>query len=341
MNWFSSHTNRYSFEMVDPSDINLSRGTLHGFLEGSLTYGYYTDTRWSGNLKFYEPNYIENSLIRIYHHVDEWDYHNELGTFFVDDISSQYGENYGIKNFSLSSMISRVSNQLFTSNYTIGKGKYSKDVLKELFDFGNVQFEIDSEVSNRAYKSSIVYEVCSSLLSAIFDVCDNSSGRLSLNGRGLVLVNRYISPFSKEPEFHLRDAGIIGEISETDPKYNSANRVIVSYSDGKKTISGYRQLSSLYPNAQINSGRYIDSQYTVTDLNPPTKQGARDLAAYYLEYGLDFYKEWSFNSVYIPMSDGCVFSVDIDDIDRKVLLKTRTINLNPLMECNLYVKELL
>lgn len=342
---------RFTFEMIDPFDLSETRGNLENVLSCSITMGYYTDTRVSAQLVAVNHNYVDYSLIRIHHYVDAEGYHKELGTFFVSG-RSKSKENATEETFNLTSMLDRVSEDLFTANYVISKGKTSRDILADIFKKYSVSYSIGSGVGSKIYQKATVYEIGSNVLETLHEIADSSTARIDVNGHGTVTVTSYIAPSKKTPIFSFNDHNgtVYGSISKTNTPFEAVNRLIVASDkevrtttkDSKgKTVtktdvrhaSGFADVASSSAVSYNKLGRRRTEFETVDELNPFTNAQAQNLAKSKLGNFEQDPAEYMFSGIYYPFNLGDVVTVGIDNKYQNVFVKNMEIDLSPGMIC--------
>lgn len=341
MDWTDkTRRDRFIFEMVDPFDLDSSRGYLKNVIEGSgrITQGYYTDTRVSATIEVADHNYVDYSLIRIHHYVDSMseNYHNELGTFFVSS-RTEVDNQTNKETFNLTSMLDRISEDALPYNYVISKGKTAHEVLKDLFGKFNVAYSIASDASNKTYTSTVVYEVGSSVLSTILEIADEAKLRVDVNGHGVVTVSNYVTPSSKTPifEFNKSNGTIVGPVTKTNNAFDAVNRVIVTSSKDDKTVVGYADVEDSSKIAYSKLGRRNASVEQISDLSPFTDQQAKNEAQKSIKDFDQDPSEYTFQGLYFPSNTGEAILIN----DVKTMLQTRDINLSAGMVCDYTLKE--
>lgn len=343
MDWTDkTREDSFIFEMLDPFDIESSRGYLEGVVSGSpsLTFGYYTDTRISGSLESINSNYIDYSLIRIYHIVRNWGYKNELGTFFVSNKDGAHNQAYK-RSFDLVSMLCRVSDDALPYNFVIQQGATAKETLLRLFSDYGMSCTINA-TNDKQYSSSVVYEVGENVLSVMMDIANDANLRLELNGHGTVLVTNYQSPSKSQGsvfDFADDNGTISGDITETNDWFGTVNRVIVSSDQDEQTVSGFADRDSSSKVSYNNLGRRNAAVESVTDLTPFTNDGASSKASSLLGTYEEDPTEWTFEGIYIPYEIGSIVTLTLKGVTRYAMIKNKTVKLQPGMLTGYTLKE--
>lgn len=341
MNWLdSTREDTLTFEMVSPFSYD-SMGMLDGvILDGSsLTYGYYTDSRVSGTLNVVDSNYIDNTLIRITHHVQADDYAKVLGTFFVtsDDLSYEHGVYSG--SLELHSMIQALSDDIHRDCFTIANGTYASTVIKSLVGYEGLQLNLTSCPDHR-YSDAKVYDYGENVLTTVFDQCDLMGARLDVDGYGTIQVNKYAEPSAQTPmfdfDFSSPQSVIAGSVSVSSDRFTTINGTGIHFK-GKNANGNDAEyfatadVSSASPASFGRRGRRVIKTYNVTDMQPPTQKQAQNLANRYLDENDDEALEYSFTGFYIgDLTEGSVVRFSLDGQTwRKCLVKSMDVSLSP------------
>lgn len=346
MDWLDkSRLDRFTFEMVDPNDINSSRGFIDGVItsECSIDFGYYTDTRVSATLKAVESNYIENSLIRIRHFVDDAGFSEELGTFFVKSIDGSSDPGSTVDTFSLMSMMTRISDDKFVKNYSIAKNAYAKTLLAQLFkDFG-CDCSMLASCGDKRYGDTKVYDYGQGVLSVAFDLCSDIGARMDVDGHGRIVVSPYVAPSSKTAtaSFTEDNGTVIGHISKSDDLYSTINRYGVVYKDSEKDkqYQGYADVASTSKMSRGRRGRRVTEIETLNELSPASNRGATAQSKIKLAENDDRTVEYGFDSIYFPREMVDIANIEYNGETNKCMLKSRTVKLSPGMPCTNTYKE--
>jgi hypothetical protein len=331
---------RFVFEQIDPLNLDISRGYLEGVvLRGSsLSEGYYTDTRISGQLEIVNANYIENSMIRIHHHVDEWDYHNVLGTFFVllGDASYQHGVWSGV--LELKSALYGLQEDYWAWNYTIPAGSYTNSVFGSIFDTCQRKYSILSSVNNTKYAQALCHEFGKNILTSVFETCDKCNARLGVNSSGVVTVSPYINPANIAPifeyDYDAKDSLIVSEVTRFDNGADRPGRVGVGFKSGDTEILAYSDVSSASSASRQRRGYTKTNIHTLSDMSPQTKAQAQQLAKNYLGEESTLTEEFEFESLYVPLHQGDTVRLTIDGKTYICLVK----NVEPKFEPGMAMK---
>lgn len=296
-------TDLIHFVMVDPNNLDSVYGDLEDVQLGSstITYGYYTDTRYSSQITFLrDNNYVDNMWIRIIHEVPAQDYVNELGTFIPVSPNVNYDGTI-TKELDLQSPLWGLTDDLTVSNFTIAKNTSYIDAFKRVCTTCNRPYLLENPNDYKA-QSAIVYEPGTSYLDILMDLADATNNRVDLNGHGQIIFSPLVDMRTLSPTWELdaddpRSMIREGTVKMEPESEEIPNRIIVingSYvgvadiPDGKEYSSSQRgyikaesySVSSVKSNSQAKSlaQSYLDSytkitQWTMDTLYFPAKCG--------------------------------------------------------------------
>ena len=148
------------FQMIDPNNLDVVFGDLTDVQLGSseLTYGYYTDTRYSCGISFLKSNnYVENAWVRIIHDVPEEGYSNELGTF-IPTSPSEERKGTVIVSLDLQSPLWGIKEDLITAKLSIGKKTSLLEAIKRVCESCNRPYLLKNPNDSITTKA-VVYDV--------------------------------------------------------------------------------------------------------------------------------------------------------------------------------------
>lgn len=177
------------FQMVDPNDIDTVYGDLTDVQLGSssITYGYYTDTRYSSGISFLKSNnYVENAWVRIIHDVPGEGYSNELGTF-IPSSPSEARKGAVIVTLDLQSPLWGLKDDMLTAKFSIGKNTSLLKAMKRIMDDSNRPYLLNNP-NDTAAADAIVYDVGETKLKILHDLADQSGNRIDIDGHGRLII---------------------------------------------------------------------------------------------------------------------------------------------------------
>ena len=289
--------------MVDPNNLDEDYGEIEDVQLGSspITYGYYTDTRYSSQITFLrDNNYLERTWIRIVHEVPADGYTNELGTFVPVSPSTNYG-GAGTMSLNLQSPLWAISNDFTTAAYTISKGTSLVKAFQNVCNTLHRAYVLNAPNDYLA-GSAIVYEPGTSYLSILFDIANNSNNRVDLDGHGRITLDPAVSFQDKSAVMDLdaddpRSIIIANTLKMETESDEIPNRVIVI----DESYSGYADLpdGSEYSAAQrgyVKAEKYSGSGITS---NAQAKTLAQTLLNNYTKV-----THWTMQTLYFPAKCG-------------------------------------
>lgn len=312
MDWTTSkREDAFVFEMLDPMSFT-SRGLLEGVLiDGStVTQGYYTNERISGQLELDDSNLIENSLIRITHTAGDW--RNVLGTFYQASDKSSYSHGRYSGPLDLKSCINGIADDGLPGHWAINEGEWTKAATDNLLRQTMRPYRIESGANDRRVGSTTIYDVGETVLSILFDICSIGGNRLEAGSDGTMLITRYISPSEKTPVwvFSPNDGMVIGEIERTRNTYETAARSVVVGKSGDEEFFAQANVSSGSAASSSVRGRMVTTVHNESSLSSWVE--AQSKADAYLADDSAESIEYAFQSRYVPLVAGNVVTLNLD-----------------------------
>lgn len=291
------------FQMVSPNNLDDVYGDLTDVQLGSssLTYGYYTDTRYSSGISFLKSNnYIENAWVRIIHDVPKAGYSNELGTF-IPTSPSEVRKGAVIVTLDLQSPLWGIKDDYTTSKFTIGAKTSLLEAFKKVCKTCNLDYILQSPNDTKTTKA-IVYDIGESYLNILFDICSKTENRMDLDGHGRIILCPSQDQSTLTPIWTLdaddpRSMIIEGTI-KMDPTIDDApSRAIV--------INGNIVGVADVPNGLTYSAqqRGYTKAVKYTDSNANNVNKAISMASNYLN-SYSTSNQWTMNCLYFPCRCG-------------------------------------
>lgn len=321
-------------DMVDPHDLTKVLGTLEGvdLADSSLSWGYYADTRVSGSISTIDDNYIDHSLLRIVHLIPEWDYEQPLATLWVKGDDTEYTNGVWKTTYDLMSAMATLQNDYTTTPLTVDSGAMYIDVVKHLLEGANRPYKINNPRDYRFMRAR-VYEMGDSRMSNIFDMTTATKNRVNVDPLGYVTINRWDTPAEREPIFKLELEGeqtnVIESISRTSDRLQTENMVIVSAGTEDKTVVGWARSNG--EESFAARGYTLAKVVSLDNLSPLTKARADQEAESRLKSAVLASTEWSFDCLYLPLTEGDVITMSVPEGkfggDYKCLVKNVELNL--------------
>lgn len=345
--------------LISPTNPDHVYGELTGvdWAGSSLSAGYYTDTRTSGEITFVGDGWKpRGAFIRIVYEIPEWDYSRELGTYApVKDPATRSNGQWETK-LELHSMPYTMSLDIATCPMQIAAGASILTAMKtELENAGRAYiFKAPNDYRTTSPK---LMETGKSRLSRLFELCSMSDNRLDVDGHGRMVIEPYVLP-SKKP--------VVARIDLSDPRgiaFDGVQRstnwlempttaaVSYSYSDKdsdgnmvQREINAAVSVTATNHASRIVRGYNIVDFHSVSELSPATGFGAQAKAKEYLERDAYEKIEWELKSKFLPCWEGDVIELVVPDGDpeyagvRRCLVKNVDLAF-PTMDMTLTLKE--
>lgn len=291
------------FKMVDPNNLDQIYGDLDlvQLSSTTITYGYYTDTRYSSSIKFLrENNYVENMWIRIIHEVPADNYTKELGTFIP--ISPQIDYNGTITvSYDLQSPLWALTNDFCTSSFTVAKNTSYLNAFAKACDNCHRPYLFKNANDYKPQKA-VVFEAGTSYLNILMDISNATNNRVDVDGHGRITLSPSIDKKTLSPSWELdaddpRSMIIKGSIKMEAGTDERPNRTIVI----NNSIVGVADLPDGSEFSAAQRGYIKAKTYSVSTANNKSK--AESLAKSYLD-GFSKNTEWSMETLYFPAQCG-------------------------------------
>ena len=349
------HTDKLTFLMVDPSNIDVTIGELTGVeLSGSsVVASYYTDTRTSASLTLHDSNYVRGSFIRIIHEVPEWNYRNVLGTYIVTDESADRSNGEWVTKLDMKSRLWGLSSDYPANAWGIGAGTMVNNAVEDVFRSCGFKHKALSP-NDRRISQAMVLESDKSQLQRLFALMKSGNNRLDVDPYGYITYGKYVKPADKTPSMTIDLAdeyGIVQDSISRDTDWTSIPTrvtVLFKWTDDVNGKSVDRQIvgraNATGEHSIARRGFCMDDLHNESDLQPRNQWRANQLANQYLQNDQHEKVEWSLTTMYVPLWEGDVVNVVVHDGEerfrgtRKCLVKEVEIGLKK-MSMKLTLKE--
>lgn len=328
------------FVMVDPNNLDNAYGDIDDVQLGSstITYGYYTDTRYSSRITFLKDNnYVRNAWIRIVHEVPAEGYSNELGTFVPTSPDVQYNGAV-MESYTLQSPLWAMMNDLTTASFSIGKGTSFVSAFERVCDTCKRPYILQNPNDWMA-QQAVVYEAGTSYFDIISDIASATNNNIELDGHGRITLSplsdmRYLSPSWDIDADSSRSIVIQGSIRMEPDAEEIPNRIIV--------VGGaYVGVADLPDGSEYSAAQrgYVKAEkYSGSGVKDSAQ--AKSLAKAYLDSYAKV-TQWSMTTLYFPAKCGenvrftldgkkhiCMIQsidpVDLDTMTMKITLREVT-----------------
>ena len=298
---------------IDSHNLDLVRCEIKNVQqEGSITWGYDSDTRVSASISVLDPDFPDGSWIRLV--ADKTDgTKDELGTFVISHIQREIvGENSILATYDLQSVLWSVSEDRAARHYGIGSGVKFQNAFAAVCNVCGRKYAFLPGSKNSTIGSNIVYEVDDSILTIMFDLVDRSNNRLDCDSHGRITVGAYTAPKSRSVDDTIdeRDSRSIvldDSLTEDDSSGEAYNRTIVYY---KGRPEGAENDIEILASSDVSTSDSISSNKTgftraqvhsINEMSPVTQARANQLVNTYLADDRDRGIERSRKIMWIPM----------------------------------------
>lgn len=341
---------KFTFELVPPNKLNDSYGELENvdISSVSITEGYYTDTRIQGKLTYYGENPHRQAYIRIKATDTVTGYTEELGTFIPtsDDVTIEGG--VAKTTLNLESILYGISMQKLQQAWTFKNStKAYTNILNILSDKCNIEyparnFDFDKHgqyisPSDKEVASSALADAGSSILELLYGICNATDNRLDVDGHGVVLFYRYITPANKTPTFTItcnsEDSVVLDGVTRSSNYLEMASQVTVHATSSNSDTVYTSTQTATGEKSLPQRGYIVGKYYDVSDMSPFTQAEATSRAKRYLATAQNENIEWTLTTEYMPIYTGDVGMLEgLQDNykygeSKKVLVKSRDIDL--------------
>ena len=308
-------------QMVDPNNLDEVYGDINDVQLGStpVTYGYYTDTRYSSKITFLrDNNYVENMWVRIVHEVPSDGYVNELGTFIPVSPNVDY-QGAVTQSYDLQSPLWALNNDLCTSVFSVGKGASFVNAFKRACENCNRPYILQNP-NDFAAEKAVVFEAGTSYLQILMDIAGATNNRVDLDGHGRIVLAplvdmRYLSPAWELDVDDPRSMVIEGTVKMEPESDEVPNRTIV--------VNGnYIGVADLPDGAEYSAAQrgYIKAQkYSGTGIK--SNSAAKAMAQAYLD-GFSKVTQWSLSTLYFPCKCGENVTFKIDGVKHLCMIQS-------------------
>lgn len=327
--------------MVDPRDPDSVRGKLEGFTGGTITEGYYTDTRVSGSIDLVGGNYVRNSRVRVV--ASKGGYREELGTFYVTDDAATLQDGAWKTTLTLNSTLYGLSKDIAERAVTYGGGTWCMDAVQDIMNLTGTAY-IRSSKRDRMITSPVSMDGGKSYLSRVFALTksDMANNRVDVDGHGRIVTMPYEPPSSRTATFEIRfddQRGMAQDGIKRTSTWNQApGRFIVAYKNGdSETVASY-DVSGHASSGE--RGYMLANYYTVNSQDGYTWQQLYDMARHYAAVNDSDGAEFELSVAYMGLHEGDVGNIVLPSGDGdagysgklKVLVKSVDISLPDMTE---------
>lgn len=293
--------------MIDPHNLEVIRGELIGVEKVTLTDGYYSDTKISGNIETVADNYIGGSWLRIV--VDGQD----VATLGIQSNKATQAPDGGEgKTYDLQSVLWMLDSDIAYQLYTIGQQTRASTAIKTVARTCGKEVIFQAGCRDAIYTSAKIYERTDSYRTILADICSKANNQLGVDGHGRISIAAYVEPAAKNPAWSLDaddERGVILSpgYEDSDSSGEAYNRTVVvaenPNSDGKPLVASAdaaatSAISSAY------RGWTRTNVHDVSDMSPFNQAQAQKLVNQYAPDDRSQGKTRDCTCMYFPVKAG-------------------------------------
>lgn len=321
---------------VDPNDLKTIRGELTGVQGGRLDLQYYGDTRCSATIETVgDTGWDGSAALRIVHTVGDY-----TGVMLVETLFTGFvqrvpwdGQTDGIhRTYEVAGTLFGVESDILTG-VSVARGTSALDVVRQMCKAANRPYRIGPNATDYIFGSSHVYDAGASRLEILFDACERSGNRLSVDADGVYTFDRYVPPSQLGPTYScaagMQRGMVIGPIEGEEAWMSAPSTVIVSAESDNRSITARAKIAAGMPQAHAVRGYDVADYRPVTDLSPFDQSTARALAERYLREDYDEVETIRHSLMYRPLREGDIeLLVEANGTRRRWLVSGASIDLS-------------
>lgn len=322
-----THTPDLTVQMIDPHNINISRGILDGVTKVTITDGYYSDTKISGSLETVDDNYIPGSWLRVL--IDD----EPAATFAVQKVSiKQAPENAKEKTYDLQSVLWMLDEDITGNIYTISANTKCSSVLKNIVKtVCGKSLELMAGFNDGMFNQAVSFERTEAFRNILASICSSTGNELTCSPKGAVAVQRYNAPAQKEiswtidaddPNGIVLDPGY-EDSEETGSAYNRTIVIATSTAgENEQTIMAYSNAPATSSISDNVRGYTRAQVHQISDMNPFNYDRAMQLVNTYAPSDRSQGVQRDATCMYWPVKGGEVIKWVQNNESTKYLVQT-------------------
>ena len=259
-NWFRDGIiNELEIEMIEPTQLGVSRGMLSGFVRGNFTFGYYTDLKVSGTIEIADADFKPNSLIRIWHKatLGNDSIRQMLATCFVSDANLEYAYGRYTGVLELSSMLLRFDGDRMHYDGGFNSGQKALEFFRYQVESQGGEVYIHPALNEKTLPVT-VWEFGDPSRSRLQMCADATGAQIGVDSYGRITLTPYTIPFQRSLTFNLpkgEDSIVLTGVSVNNNIYSMPNRSVVKYTWEKEVFYGQADLEGDHPASRAKRGR--------------------------------------------------------------------------------------
>ena len=350
MDWAASGiANSFDFEMVDPFDLDVSKGVIQGVTSAKLNEDYGSDYGSALSLGLDGAQVDLDCAVRVWHTAtlgtDEVT--EELGTFLIDKKPGNYKYGRYTGTLSLQSSLLRLGTDKRVGDRAVGSGSAIVPTLTSIMQASGATVAISPDFSGTATLSaSHVWEDGKSALEECKRLAEAIGGHLVTDTHGRVGMEPAITDAANlAPCFTIGPGIALAGVGIDDA--DVVNRVGVTYKSGNTVYRATATVPSTHPWHWARIGRWASLNQSVNSVTGTIQTALQRLADQYLAEATSTGRTFSVDTLYFPVKVGTAGMLDYQDsaadggIWSKVILRAREVSLDASMVQSLTLEEVL
>lgn len=280
----SGRRDTYRATLVDPNTLQDVEPLDIVPSGSSISYGYYTDNRYQGDITTLKPQ--ENAaskLVRIYHKVEAGGTSIEqpMATMFVD--ANKLTAKYGVEESKLScySTMYRFTQDALLSDLNAKAGTSILGHIRKLVEDRHGILVVGEGVADRSLQQDHVVEIGTKVSTALSDMAGWINAQVGVDAMGHITIDPYVAPGDKDPaySFTSRNSTYLPGISLDDGRGKVCNASLAYYTIEGSSGRHVEFLPQSNPYSKESIGRTVpvitkmtDRAYTGEELRQIAKQ---------------------------------------------------------------------
>lgn len=316
--------------LVDLADNDYVIGELSGFVDGSLSFSYYTTDKTSGEITVTDPAAVGGALVRIVCDMEQGGEKQRmtLGTYFASYDSRTELDGAVSASLTLQSTLKRLSDDKMEKEAVYQAGSWGRSAVEQILDGCMEPYRYESEISESLRPStSHAYDigetkstVCNELLASL------GAASLSVDSDGNAVIRPYVAPSDREVSWVFDDSTAMVVPGIEVSKDSVPNKVIATSTADGETLSTCLVLGDESEFCAKAVGRYIAEAY---DCDAATQEELDGIAARYLAEIVSAAETVTITHLYAPIREGDVVRLCHESARGDYMVKSMEIELAP------------
>lgn len=315
----------FSYELVNPFDLDQTLGWMHGVKSFEINYGYRNDYRYSLTMDVVDPMVSIGSMVRIWHTAVLGNDHmtEALGTFVITSLPDK--QEYGVVSGKITgySVLYKLAQDRRTGNRIVKASQKVNDLISSIVSNSGCAAIIPSNFdASKTFGREHVWEHDTSVLSELYNSNESTSPRsyTHADSYGHVVLRNYHAPADIAPSFNITDVFVRG----LSIKYPSVvNRVSVRYARDGKEYYGIADVPVDHPWHYNKIGYRATKNYDIDSVSGDPQSYVTSLANSRISTAANTSPIYAVDTIYFPIECGTSGMMLYDDSDNGVIINDR------------------